>query len=205
MYFCRSEFLDGQRSWPDALEQPSAGVIDGWLERICAGQRLQCPSVAVRRTSYEQLGGFDASLRFVLDWEMWIRIAASFSVAYLPESLAIYRMHPAAETRRVKAAGIATRDFAAALRRIQPTLERIGRLDCFELARRFALNSSTWTAQDAEASKERRAAMREIFCGDSLFALELGGSRRPSPSTLVCYACSCVCPRLRTTSGSLRR
>jgi hypothetical protein len=59
MYFCRTEFLDDRGSRLDALEQPEAGLLVGWLERIAAGQRLQCPSVVVRRETYERVGLFE--------------------------------------------------------------------------------------------------------------------------------------------------
>jgi hypothetical protein len=39
---------------------------------------------------YEELGGF-FGVNYCEDWEMWIRIAAHFPVAYSPKCLALYR------------------------------------------------------------------------------------------------------------------
>ena len=61
------------------------------------GQRLQFPSMVVRRATYERLGGFDR-LGYAEDWEMWVRIAAHYPVAYEPEPLALYRVHPSHRT-----------------------------------------------------------------------------------------------------------
>jgi glycosyltransferase involved in cell wall biosynthesis len=92
--FCRYVATDehGTREWLSALEQPRAGVIHGWLEKISAGQRLQTPAMTVRREVYERLGGFNPALTGVEDWEMWVRIAAYYPVWYEPEPLAVYRV-----------------------------------------------------------------------------------------------------------------
>lgn len=47
-----------------------------------------------RRSALEQIGGFDASLRGTDDWDVNIRIAASFRVVCVQEVLGRARMHP---------------------------------------------------------------------------------------------------------------
>ena len=94
--FCRYIAMDEHGTWgnPARLEQRDAGVIPGWLERIAVGQRLQTPCMVVRREVYERLGGYDSRPRGLgEDWEMWVRIASRYPVAYLPEPLALYRVH----------------------------------------------------------------------------------------------------------------
>lgn len=166
MYFCRTEFLDERGARLDQLEQPEEGIVDGWLDKIAAGQRLQCPSVVVRRETYQRVGRFEPSLRYVIDWELWVRIATVSEVAYTPASLVTYRIHVSAETSKVKAAGIVTLDFAAALQFIHASLENARRSDCFASAQRFALDVSTAAAREAELARDPRAAMREV--GSSL-------------------------------------
>jgi len=94
--FCRWVATNESGDWQKiaALEQPTAGVIPDWLERIAEGQRLQTPCMVVRRAVYEAVGGFDARLDgYAEDWEMWVRIAARYAVWYELESLAVYRVH----------------------------------------------------------------------------------------------------------------
>ncbi|HEV2149873.1 MAG TPA: glycosyltransferase [Longimicrobiaceae bacterium] len=93
--FCRYLVMDEEDRWIHvaALEEPRSGVLEGWLERIGTGQRLQTPGMVVRREVYERLGGFDDRLRYCEDWEMWVRIAAHYPVWYEPEPLAVYRVH----------------------------------------------------------------------------------------------------------------
>lgn len=76
------------------LEMPDAGILDNWLERLACKQRIQTPAMVVRRSVYERLGSF-YGVHYGEDWEMWLRIAANYSVAYIPDILAEYRKHNA--------------------------------------------------------------------------------------------------------------
>lgn len=93
--FCRWNAMDeqGECRYTAQLERPEAGVLEGWLERIASGQRVQAPAMVVRRAVYEHLGGFDRRMRrYAEDWEMWVRIAAHYAVWYEVEPLAVYRV-----------------------------------------------------------------------------------------------------------------
>lgn len=79
--------------WNNQPIDNKRGILENWLDRIGRNQLLQVPAVTVRRSTYEALGGFYA-VHYGEDWEMWVRIAANYPVAYLPEVLAKYRVHP---------------------------------------------------------------------------------------------------------------
>ncbi len=49
------------------------------------------PSAFFRRSAFEAVGGLDSSLNWMLDWDLWLRLAERFRVAYLPHVLANYR------------------------------------------------------------------------------------------------------------------
>jgi glycosyltransferase involved in cell wall biosynthesis len=92
--FCRYISVDeynGEELMSE-LEMPEQGILDNWLERLACKQRIQTPSVVVKRSVYESLGGF-YGVHYGEDWEMWLRIAAHYKMAYLPEVLAEYRKH----------------------------------------------------------------------------------------------------------------
>jgi glycosyltransferase involved in cell wall biosynthesis len=94
--FCRHIIMDEHSHWQhiSILEQQKSGVLPGsWLLLIAGFQRIQTPSIVVRREVYEKLGGFDYRLAIAEDWEMWVRIAAKYPVWYEVEPLAIYRKH----------------------------------------------------------------------------------------------------------------
>lgn len=50
--------------------------------------------ILLRRDAFDSVGGFDPSLRRCQDWDLWLRVAARYSVelfAAVPEPLAVYR------------------------------------------------------------------------------------------------------------------
>src|SRR5690606_31165884 len=112
--FCRyiAVNADGHHTSLAALERPAAGTLEGWLELIASGQRLQPPAMVVRRDVYERLGGFDSRIScYGEDWEMWVRIAAHYPVWYEPEPLAAYRVHNQSLTARGARTGAHAADY----------------------------------------------------------------------------------------------
>ena len=92
--FCRYLAIDDTGRWTTVapLEAEEDGVIGDWLDRIARWQRVQTPAMVVRRSVYEQVGGFDDRVGDVEDWEMWTRIAAHTQVWHVVEPLALYRV-----------------------------------------------------------------------------------------------------------------
>ena len=78
--------------WNHRKEMDEEGVLDNWLYKIGSNQRLQYCCITVKREVYEKLGGF-YGVTYGEDWEMWVRIAAHYPVAYTPQILAEYRVH----------------------------------------------------------------------------------------------------------------
>ena len=90
----------GNASYRDA-----AGVtIGGYkteefdLERLASTNIICQPAAFFRRAAYEKAEGIDCSLRFVMDYDLWIRIARQGGCSYIPEPLATYRLHGASKT-----------------------------------------------------------------------------------------------------------
>jgi glycosyltransferase involved in cell wall biosynthesis len=93
--FCRHLFIDehGNRQGISELLMEESGILNNWLERIIVKQYIQTPSIVVRRSVYEKLGGFDQRLYYYEDWEMWVRIATIYPVWFEADALAVYRLH----------------------------------------------------------------------------------------------------------------
>jgi glycosyltransferase involved in cell wall biosynthesis len=49
------------------------------------------PAAFFRRSTFEAAGGLDASLNWTMDYDLWLKIARRFKIAYLPQLLAHYR------------------------------------------------------------------------------------------------------------------
>jgi len=54
-----------------------------------------------RREAFLAVGGYDEKLVWGEDWEIWLRLAAQWSVAYAPVASALYRIHPESSTAAV--------------------------------------------------------------------------------------------------------
>jgi len=94
-FFCESEYIDanGAVKGRTGKESESLAILENWLEKLVIAQRIQTPSIVVRREVYENLGGFDSRLANFEDWEMWVRIATSYLFGFNPHVLAKYRVY----------------------------------------------------------------------------------------------------------------
>jgi glycosyltransferase involved in cell wall biosynthesis len=175
MLFCRNDFLiDDKSHHLSAEERAETGPIEDWVERICSSQRVQCPAAVVRRSTYQQVGGFDPALRWVIDWEMWVRVALSTPVVYVSEVLATYRMHAGAETGRLKNSGAIADDLALGLRHIRALLRCAKREDCIPLATRYVWGVSGDAAAEANVLGRPDIARRELWASLRHFGTRVG-------------------------------
>lgn len=124
--FCRHAFIaaDNHQVNQSPLEQPVAGVLKHFNQLLARGCVLQCPSIVVKRSVYENLGGYSLELKYALDWEMWLRLAAQYPVWYEPAILACYRTHGGSETGRLVQTGQNLREISYLLEKASENLER---------------------------------------------------------------------------------
>ncbi|MEM9924947.1 MAG: glycosyltransferase [Cyanobacteria bacterium P01_D01_bin.50] len=116
--FCRQMNINenGEELWCPEVEQSHSGKLSNWIERIAVQCIIQPPSIVVRRDVYEKLGGFDSRICCTgEDWEMWVRIAAHYSMWYEPEVLVNYRVHSVSLTKRCQRTGQNIRDLSKAV------------------------------------------------------------------------------------------
>lgn len=181
--FCRHIWMDEQSHWQriSTLEQSESGVLNHWLEKIALGQRIQTPSIVVKRDVYERLGGFDSRLLWAEDWEMWVRIAAHYPVWYEVEPLALYRVHSASNSGRYMRTGENMQDFRRAIDLVQaylPTQLSVGKTQqCLKINRQnlayYALDN----------------ALQMLNVGDSVAVIaQLGEALRCKQSLDVLYS-----------------
>ncbi|MBD1825721.1 glycosyltransferase [Cyanobacteria bacterium FACHB-DQ100] len=163
--FCRHIFMDSRGHWQTLsnLEQSESGILDQWLERIATHQRIQTPSIVVRRDVYEHLGGYDRRIRhWGEDWEMWVRIAANYPVWYEVEPLAIYRMHDSSLTGRSVRTGENIQDFRQAIHIVKDYLPKESANQLFRTALVLIAFSALQTAEQFIDKQDMTAAMNQI-------------------------------------------
>jgi hypothetical protein len=70
------------------------------LERLLVHEAsVSCPTVLAERALVADAGGFDETLPFCEDYDLWLRLAVRKSVWALPEPLSQVRLHPGNNTR----------------------------------------------------------------------------------------------------------
>lgn len=56
------------------------------------------PSVFFRKTAFQEVGGLDMTLDFVMDYDLWIRLSRKSPFFYVDEFLSTYRLHETSKT-----------------------------------------------------------------------------------------------------------
>ena len=113
--FCQHIVIDEDGHWIALAEMDlrQSGPIPDWFERIATGQRLQPPAMVVRRSVYEELGGFDRRIAaYDEDWEMWVPISTRHVVLYEPKPLVMYRVRTQSLSAHTLRTGANMRDLA---------------------------------------------------------------------------------------------
>lgn len=118
--FTRYEYINenGKNIWDSPQVSNEKGVLKNWLTTIAQKQMIQPPAKVVKRSSYERLGSF-YGVHYGEDWEMWVRIAMHYKVAYSPEVLARYRVHEKNISGRSMRSGQNIRDIDTVIKTIR--------------------------------------------------------------------------------------
>lgn len=111
--FCRHRYIDGDGNevMISDPERETPGILDHWIERIGIMQRIQFPSIVVKREVYEKIGGFCPQAGYAADWEMWRRIAVNYPFWYEPTVLACWRKHSRSESSKQVRLGVDIADL----------------------------------------------------------------------------------------------
>lgn len=155
-FFCESEYIDekGRVTGRTGREQPHTGLLENWLPKIVEAQRIQTPSMVVRRDVYETLGGFDRRLDCSEDWEMWIRISNRCPVGFCTSTRAQYRSSTSNNSSRSFISG---------------TRGRIQRL-MFDIVDSYLCHEVV-----ASVRRSRSIGQALFFCGQLPKAIDRGG------------------------------
>lgn len=162
--FCRHLYVDegGVSLNQSPIERETAGILDGWIDRIATSQRIEFPAMVVRRDVYEQLGGFLHQLIHAADWEMWRRIAVYYPVAFEPQSLANYRMHSASDSSRLIQTGANIADIRRSIEFARSYLPGDRAAALSRQANQHYAYQALATARKMSSNGNHRAAISQI-------------------------------------------
>ncbi|MDB5349004.1 MAG: hypothetical protein JWN86_251 [Planctomycetota bacterium] len=85
---------------------------------------LRCSAVSLRARAHTAVGGFDASYRYVVDWDFWLRIGRDWAIAWLARPTVDIRWHLASETHRF---ATGTTDLDETTRLLDTLFSSVGR------------------------------------------------------------------------------
>ncbi|UOQ81425.1 MULTISPECIES: glycosyltransferase family 2 protein [Hymenobacter] len=143
------------------LEEP--GLLPNWVTTLAQGQCVQFPAMVVKRSVYENLGGF-YGVHYGEDWEMWTRIAAHYPVAHSPKALAMYRVHGTNISSNTYLSGQCIRDTSKVIDLIQQYLPMEQRAQLREQCRRnYAIYYAKMANKLYKATKNRKAALKQAY------------------------------------------
>jgi glycosyltransferase involved in cell wall biosynthesis len=162
--FCRHRFIDaqGRTLSLSPLEREESGVLENAIERLAEEQRIMTPAIVVRRSVYEEVGGFDGRLIYAEDWEMWVRIAALYPIWYETRPLASYRMHDDTNTGRHLRTGEHIRDTGLAIQLFTEHLPADTARRVVPRARRTYARAALRTAEMFIGRSDRQAAAAQL-------------------------------------------
>jgi len=98
---CRSLTIDPSNECVlplELLRPPGDEIVADFHREIIVSNRFMTPALVVKREIIERVGGFDESLRYAQDWDLWIRIARECECCLLGRYLAAVRVHPESAT-----------------------------------------------------------------------------------------------------------
>jgi glycosyltransferase involved in cell wall biosynthesis len=156
-------FEDGHWQHLSELESRTPGVLGNeFIDRMMLTNVIMFPAMIVRRSVYEDLGGFRPELVHCADWDMWLRTVLHRPIVYDPEPLACYRVHAAADTARLVSTGENVADerrFARILSSyVPPNQARIA----YRNGRKAAAIRATRRAQDLWRKGHRATALIQL-------------------------------------------
>ena len=73
-------------------------------ERLRSGCVVCQPAAFMRRDAVVAVGLLDPALRYCMDYDLWLRLAARFELAHVADDLARYRLHATAKSVRERLA-----------------------------------------------------------------------------------------------------
>lgn len=101
--FCRTIVMDEDGNWLEIQEllDKKPGLLHKLLPTLAVRNVIATPGIVVAAFVYSRIGRFNPALVHSADWDMWKRIATTFSVWYEPTPLALWRQHAHQDTARL--------------------------------------------------------------------------------------------------------
>lgn len=181
---CRVQDIDaaGVPTYVTRSYREGTGVWSNALEAFAVSNRVRPPGIVVRRSAYEQVGGFRTDLSHAADWEMWTRLAAHGPIMFVDEVLACYRRHDTSDTPARIRTGANIRERVAAISVVAGHVAPRRRYRTARRALAYSAVFATRTAWSLIKHGDRPAALRQAREAARCVRMLPGGVRvQPAP------------------------
>ncbi len=89
-------FIDKDGNLIDDMKRPKGFTVYGrCFKELFVQNKIRASTAFIRRSCLDKVGLFDEAIKYVEDWDLWLRIAREFRVGYIDRILAFYRLHDA--------------------------------------------------------------------------------------------------------------
>ena len=173
----------------DRLYPPGAFVAE-----LAVGNPVRCSATTLNAAAHAEVGGFDPSYRYAVDWDYWLRVARRRGVAWLARPAVAVRWHPASETHRFRTG---TTDLDEQVRLLAdlyatdgprlPDARRLRRAADRRLARAF-LNRAHVALKGGDPDLSRRCLHRALGFWPGILGTILRDPRLAAQMALVTIA-----------------
>jgi len=165
--FCRYLHMNENGHWQilSPVERETPGTLSNFLPSLAIVNRIMTPSIVVKRSVYEELGGFNLELFHSADWDMWKRIAAHCLVWYEPQTLACYRAHSASDASKLTKSGANITEACRAIEIAESYLPREIAAEISSKAKEHHAFKAIDTAYRMLAKGDKAAAIAQIRAG----------------------------------------
>jgi glycosyltransferase involved in cell wall biosynthesis len=194
---------DGREVLDNVVERGGLGSSDRTfgpgeaLLSMAAGNPLRCSAVSIRVAAHVDVGGFNPALRYVVDWEFWLRVAHRWAIAWRAQPSVAVRWHESSETHRFKTGTTDLEETERILGELQTSddLDRVLSAPlCAAARRRLArayLNRAHVAVRGGDGDLARRCFFRSLTLQPSLI-----GAVASDPRLAVQLACAVLAPGL---------
>ena len=95
MVYSRAQIIDrrGEVSNQGEPIGHNVGDFDCAYKEILKDDGIPVLTALTRRECFDDVGFFDERLKAISDWEFWFRLALKWKIVFLPDVLALYRVH----------------------------------------------------------------------------------------------------------------
>jgi glycosyltransferase involved in cell wall biosynthesis len=167
---CRVQDVDaeGIPTYVTRSYRNGTGVWTGALDALAVSNRVRPPGIVVRRSAYEEVGGYLLDLPHAADWEMWTRLAAHGPLVFVDEVLACYRRHDTSDSSARMRSGANVRERIAAIGVVAGHVAPCRRANTTRKALAYSVVFACRTAlsliEDGNWSAARRQVREAVRC-----------------------------------------